>query len=209
MKKLLITILLILIFSFILFSCAPPQIEMTEEPPILETEQEEIVETSIEEIEVEEVIDPIQEKISEHGLEGLMEEIKQRDLKLYDHYTTGDTNTFFTVLKNISQYIPYEKFLERRPTIESLVELDSIISEFSNNKDKRIYVEKSFKKELVIIANLAADFSPASTIILMDLCERLNKEYQVLDNTTENNEYFKWFKNYSGMWGCFSLSRYI
>ncbi len=190
------------IFSFATSCKAEPitQEEIVEtKPPVTETVEKTPTETIVETKE-EVKVDPLQEKISQYDLEGLMTEIQQKDPELYEHYTAGDVDTFLPVLANISKYISNEKILERRPTTESLTGLNNIIMEFSNENDKKPYVVRSFEKELVVIVNASSDSSPVSTIILMNLCEKLNKDYLILDNTSEDVEYFEWFKKNTNMW---------
>jgi len=160
--------------------------EETKEPEaVVETYQEPEIEEEPE-IVVEEVkVDPLQEKISQYDLEGLMTQIQQKDPELYEHYTTGVIDEIFSALKNVLDYTTIEKILEKRPTIDSLGELNNIISEFDKEDHRKNYVENSFKKSYAIIVTGSADHSTLNSLLPMWLCDQLNIAYMVINNTND------------------------
>ena len=94
--------------------------------------------------------------------------------------------------------------MERRPTAESLAKLDTIISPIDNEQHKQNYVENSFKKSYAIIVAGSSDFSILDSLLPMWLCDQLNIDYLVINNTKNQDEisenYFNWWKQNSGMW---------
>ena len=120
----------------------------------------------------------------------------QKDPELYEHYTTGNVDTLLPALANISQYITNEKILERRPTIDSLTELDNIILNLNNEQDKKTYVENSFKKAEALIANFGG-LREGGVLVLMMLLEKLNILYTVVNNSYSKDS--DWH-NQPGLW---------
>jgi len=194
------------LYAFLNISCAKPietKQETKEPEAVVETYEEPEIEEEPENI-VEEVKDPLQEKISQYDLEGLMTEIQKNDQELYEHYTTGDIDKFLPVLADISNYISNENILERRPTTDSLKELDSIIANLKTDEEKRTYVENSFKKAEALIISAYSGIVLADVLLRMWLSDQLNIDYTVINNTNnqtkESQEYFEWWKQNSGMW---------
>ncbi len=180
----------------------PTYEETKEQNAVVETYKEPEIEEETEI--VEEVKPTLEDKFKEYNLEDLMLQIQKKDPELYEHYTTGDIDALLPVLADISKYIPESKFLGRRPTAESLKELNNIILNLDNENDKKIYVENSFKTAEALIVTSYARNNLLNTLLPMWLSNQLNIDYTVVNNTNDqffqSREYFEWWKNSSGMW---------
>jgi len=181
------------------FGCKAQPVDIQEEVNNVNKVEEEYQEEIVEEIEP-----TLEDKIKEYNLENLMQEIQNNDLELYNYYTTGDVDNFLPILANISKYISNEKILEKRPTVDSLKELDNIVSEIKDENAKENYVNNAFKKRFALIITANADLSFVSSILPMWLCNKLNIHYALITNTNNKNQIsystLESWKGFSGMW---------